>query len=166
MLFKYCPDCGKLLSLKELGDEGNVPFCECCNRPFFDSPPPCIITLVENEYNEFALIKQGYVSDKKYVLVAGYIKTGESAEDTTIREVVEELGLTPIFTRYIKSYPYKKRGLIMLGFITRVKKGDFKLSCEVDNAEWFSLNEAMELLKDSATADELMRDYIKYLSGE
>ena len=32
MKFTYCPDCGDKLVPKTLGDEGDVPFCESCNR--------------------------------------------------------------------------------------------------------------------------------------
>ena len=108
MKFMYCPQCGSQLEKKEIGDEGLVPYCETCKRPWFDMPYACTITLVINELEEVALIRQGYVSDQYYVCVAGYIKCGESAEETARREVMEELGLNPESLCYTKSYYFEK----------------------------------------------------------
>lgn len=52
---------GKKLVHKEIGDEGLMPYCNKCERPIFDLPYTCIITLVVNENGEAALIRQGYV---------------------------------------------------------------------------------------------------------
>ena len=71
MRFKYCPQCGEKLISKEIGDEGQIPFCEVCRRPFWDMFTTSIICAVINEYNEIALIRQSYVSKTKYVCIAG-----------------------------------------------------------------------------------------------
>ena len=64
MHYKYCPDCGTKLIEKHAGDDGDVPFCEACNKYWFDSFASASIVLVVNEYNEIALLTQGYLSDK------------------------------------------------------------------------------------------------------
>ena len=61
MKFVCCPQCGAKLEKREIGDEGLVPYCSACGRPWFDMPYACTITLVINEYDEVALIRQGYV---------------------------------------------------------------------------------------------------------
>ena len=160
MKFIYCPDCGNKLVLKEIGDEGLVPFCQNCSRPFFDINYTCIITAAINEYKELALIKQAYVNTENYILVAGYIKSGENAEETVLREVSEELGLSCLSVSYIKSYYYKKREMLMLGFETRVKKADFNISGEVDEAKWFPLNKGLKMLRYESIAYTLLKDII------
>lgn len=92
MHFTYCPHCGTKLIRKEIGDEGSIPFCENCSIPLWDMFTTSIIAAVVNEYNEVALLRQNYVSTTKYVCVAGIMKIGETAEDTVIREVQEEIG--------------------------------------------------------------------------
>lgn len=159
MRFTYCPHCGEKLISKEIGDEGLMPYCSKCERPIFDLPYTCIITLVVNEYGEAALIKQGYVSNTNYVCVAGYIKTRESAEETAIREVEEELGLKASRLEYIKSYYYEKRDMLMLGYVAHVKKAAFHISGEVDKAEWFSLEEAKGKVRNGSVAMQLIVDY-------
>lgn len=159
MKFIYCPQCGNKLEKKEIGDEGMVPYCEICKRPWFDMPYACTITLVINELEEVALIRQGYVSDQYYVCVAGYIQCGESAEESAGREVMEELGLEPESLSYTKSYYFEKKDMLMLAFEAHVKKKDFCLSGEVDQASWFSFEEAHSRMRKGSIAIQLLENY-------
>ncbi len=160
MKYTYCPQCGKKLGAKVLGDEGEVPFCEACNRPWFDSFATCTITLVINEYDEVALLRQGYVSQDFYVCVAGYIKCGENAEETAKREVFEELGLHAEEIRYTGSYFMEKKDLLMMAFEARVKKAAFKLSQEVDRADWMTPEEAHGKMRPGSIAIQLLERYL------
>ena len=160
MIFKYCPECSNKLTEKEIGDEGLVPFCENCNRPWFSFSYPCVICLVLDNQGNIALIKQSYVSDN-YICVAGYIKQGENAENSAIREVEEETGLKVTKANYINSYYYQKRDNLMLGFACTVDKGEFNISREVDKAQWFTLSEATNLLRKGSIASQLLYDYLQ-----
>ena len=160
MHFTYCPFCGNKLVSKEIGDEGAIPYCEKCSTPLWDMFTTSIIVAVINEYNEIALLRQGYVSATKYVCVAGIMKIGESAEETVRREVQEELGQTVDSLEYISSYPYDKKEMLMLGFKASVKKKDFTLSGEVDSAEWVNLDKAPALLREGGIAWQLVKEII------
>ena len=81
MRFEYCPHCGTRAVQKEIGDEGLMPWCDRCKRPLFDIFSTCIIALAVDEEGNVALLRQGYISTRHYVLVSGYIKPGESAEE-------------------------------------------------------------------------------------
>lgn len=155
MKFTYCPDCGAQLVEKTIGDEGLVPYCENCKRPWFPLSYTCTITLVVDEEGEIALIRQGYVSETNYVCIAGYMKPGEGAEMTAAREVEEELGLKPYQIAYVKSYPFERKDMLMLGYVARVKKGEFCLSQEVDQADWFTYEEAVKRLRPGSIARQL-----------
>lgn len=161
MRFTYCPHCGTKLIRKEIGDEGMIPFCENCNIPLWDMFTTSIIAAVVNEYNEIALLRQNYVSATKYVCVAGIMKIGESAEDTVIREIQEEIGQRVEELKFIRSYPYEKREMLMLGYKATVKKQDFKLSGEVDSAEWVKYENALSLLREGSIAWQLVRSVIE-----
>ena len=114
-----------------------------------------------NEYNEIALLRQNYVSATNYVCVAGIMKIGESAEDTVIREVQEEIGQKVEKLEFIRSYPYEKKEMLMLGYKATVKKQDFKLSGEVDSAEWVKYENALSLLREGSIAWQLVRSVIR-----
>lgn len=76
-----------------------------------------------------------------------------------IREVGEELGLKVETIQYIKSYYYEKRDMLMLGYVAHVKKTDFNISGEVDQAEWFRLEVAKEKVRNGSIAMQLIEDY-------
>ncbi|MCH5259324.1 MAG: NUDIX domain-containing protein [Lachnospiraceae bacterium] len=161
MRFTYCPHCGNKLEMKEIGDEGLIPYCASCEVPLWDMFTTSIIAAVVNEENEVALLRQNYVSTTKYVCVAGIMKLGESAEETVIREVKEEIGLTVKSLEYIRSYPYEKKEMLMLGYKAVVDKDDFTLSGEVDSVEWIKFESALELLREGSIAWQLVKTVIE-----
>ena len=161
MHFIYCPHCGTKAIQKEIGDEGQMPYCPVCEIPLWDMFSTCIICAVVNECHEVALLRQNYVSATNYVCVAGFMKMGESAEETACREVQEELGLIVEDLTFVKSYPYEKKEMLMLGFKAVVKKGAFTLSKEVDAVEWITFEEALTKLREGSIAWQLVKSVIE-----
>lgn len=161
MHFTYCPYCGKKSIQKEIGDEGLIPFCSNCSIPLWDMFSTCIICAVVNENQEIALLRQNYVSENSYVCVAGVMKFGESAEETVVREIKEELGLDVKQLQYIRSYPYEKKEMLMLGYKAVVRKDEFRLSGEVDSAKWFKIDEALRKIREGSIAWELVKTVIE-----
>lgn len=159
MRFKYCKDCGAFLRLKEIGDEGLVPFCDSCDKPLFDYAPVCILTMVINQDNEVALLKQNYVSETHLVFVAGYYKPGESAEDTVRREIFEEIGLVAQDIEFIKTHYIEKLDTLFLLYITHVIKAPFRLSDEVDEVSWYKLPIDETLLNEKGVAYMIYQAY-------
>ncbi len=162
MRFKYCPDCGERLIIKPIGDEGDVPFCEKCGCPWFDMFSSAVIVLVVNEYGEAALLRQNYMSTEYRVLVSGFIKPGESAEETARREVAEEIGIEFDNCRLIGTYWFAKKGMMMIGFIARAEKADLTISGEVDSAEWVPVENAINMVHGKGSVSyELLDEYLK-----
>ena len=161
MRFTFCPHCGSKLISKEIGDEGFIPYCESCEIPLWDMFTTSIITAVVNEYNEVALLRQDYVSTTNYVCVAGIMKLGESAEETVIREVKEEIGQDVESLSFVRSFPYEKKEMLMLGYKAVVKKKDFTLSGEVDSVKWVPFEDALPLLREGSIAWQLVKSVIK-----
>lgn len=158
MTFAFCPHCGAALVEKPIGDEGLVPYCESCARPHFSFSYACVICCVFDPAKEqVLLIRQSY-GEKRYVCVAGYVKQGETIEETAAREVLEETGLTASSLRYVRSYYYPKRDQLMFGFAVQAAKSDICLSCEVEEAQWFSVAEAREQLREAKIAAQLLED--------
>ena len=147
MEFQYCPHCGTKAVLKEIGDEGLVPWCSACGRPLFPMFSTCIIALaVDEEAGEAALLRQSYISARYHILVSGFMKPGESAETCAAREIEEELGLKVEGLTFTGTYWFDKKDMLMVGFIARVRKQAFHLSGEVDQAAWVPLDRMLDLL--------------------
>lgn len=143
MKFTYCPDCGCRLAGRELGDEGIVPWCDNCGKPWFDMFPVAVISLVYNERGEVLLLRQNYISTEFHNLVSGYIVPGEDAETTAVREIFEETGQVVDELRLIQTNWFAKKDMMMIGFFARVKSRPLRLSSEVDGAGWFAPDEIL-----------------------
>lgn len=163
MKFSFCPHCGSKLFSKDFGDDKNIPFCANCEMPFFPRSGLCVIVIPVNQNNMIALTRQSYGDISKYVLTAGFIEEGETAENACKRELFEELGLETVNLTYLASYYYEKSDNLMLGFTAIVKDGDFNFSNEVRDACWVDLNEARKLLKNTTVGRELLNEYINFL---
>lgn len=162
MRFTFCPDCGAKLTMRQLGDEGDVAWCENCAKPWFDVFPTAAIALVYNEHGKILLLKQSYISTKFHNLVSGYIKPGESAETTAAREIFEETGQTVEELQLVTTRWFPKKEMLMVGFFARVKESPLRLSTEVDSAQWCLPEEVLPLLSDSpqSTARHLVERFL------
>ena len=166
MRFKYCPECGAPLGTRILGDEGRVPYCEVCGRPYFDMFSSCVITLVANESGEVLLLSQGYISNKYHNLVSGYISPGESAEEAAKREVFEETGVEISSLEFAGTYWFAKKDMLMIGFVARVHKQDFHLSQEVYRAVWVTPEQALTMVHPGRAISRLVLEAYLQSCGE
>ncbi len=136
-----------------------MPYCENCKKPLFDMFSTCIIALVVNEYGEAALLRQGYISHQYYNLVSGYMKPGETAEYTAAREVEEEIGVPVEKLRFVGTYWFGKKDMLMIGFIAEAKKRELKLSGEVDAAEWVDASRAIDMVHPGGSVSYALLEY-------
>ena len=146
MKYKYCPQCGRKLIDRIAGDDGKVPFCENCDKFWFDTFASCVIIMVINEFEEIVLLQQSYMSSEYRNFVSGYMVPGENAEDAAMREVKEELGLTLDKLEPSGTWWFEEGDMLMHGFIGYAKKQELTLSQEVDSAEWIPIAKAPELM--------------------
>lgn len=122
----------------------------------------CIIVLVVNEYDEAALLRQAYISTQYHNLISGYMKPGETAEYCAEREVFEEIGIRTDSLKLIGTWWFGLKDMLMIGFIGKARKADLRLSCEVDNAQWIPVEQAIHLVHPNGSVSyALLEAYIK-----
>lgn len=167
MRFKYCPDCGKLLSSRVLGDEGEVPWCEECGKPWFDMFPVAVIALVHNEKGEVLLLRQDYISTEFHNLVSGYVTPGEDAETSVVREIMEETGQKVEELELVLTNWFARKEMMMIGFFARVNSLPLSLSVEVDSAAWHTPGEILQLVSNrpGSTSRILCEKYLERVRG-
>lgn len=157
---KYCSECGSKLILKELNHEGLIPYCTSCNEyrfPIFNSAISCI--LLNKNKDKILLIKQ--YSKPFYILIAGYINKGENALETVRREILEEVGLNVNEIIFNDSEYYKPSNTCMFNFVCISETEDFHLNHEVDEACWFSIEDAKRMIKDKSLAQKFLYKYLR-----
>lgn len=152
----YCEKCGAELSERYLENEGIIPYCGHCREYRFPKYNVAVsIITVDAENRRILLIKQ-YGRDS-YILVAGYVNKGESPEDAVVRELREETGLSSGSVSYNRSRYFPPSDTLMLNFTCQITgSSEFRLTDEVDEARWFSFEEARENIRPDSLAQKFL----------
>ncbi len=86
-----------------------------------------------------------YNYPNKWSFCSGYVKEFESAEDTVLREIKEETGLSAKIKNIGKIFPAvdknKGKTWIVMPFLCEVKSRSIKLDHENVDFRWISINE-------------------------
>ena len=78
----------------------------------------------------------------RYSVLAGFVSTGESAEEAVVREVREESGILARDPAYVSSQPWPFPSSLMLGFEAKSDGGEPSArDGELEEVYWFSLDE-------------------------
>ena len=150
---KHCYECGEKLVDKELEGEGTVPFCPCCGEYRFPIFSTAVSMIVENPKRDKILLIKQYGRDS-YILVAGYVNKGESAEDAARREVMEEIGIGLTEMHFNKSEYFAKSNTLMINFVCVADSEDLSNISprEIDEATWFSREDALKNIRPGSLA--------------
>lgn len=159
----YCRDCGEKLTLRFLENEGLVPYCSGCGNYKFPLFPVAVCMTVTNRTEDKILLAK-HKGDDDYTLFAGYVKKGENAEKTIPRELREETKLTPIKWRYYASRYHESKDVLMLNFIVTTDETDPTLNEEIEEAHWYTFDEAKEMIRKNSSAEAFLLGAINDLS--
>ena len=149
----YCVKCGNILEIKELNNEGMIPFCNKCNEYRFEQFNVAVSMVILNKEMDKTLFIEQYGRSMK-VLVAGYINKGESAEEAVRRELFEEVGLNVHSMKFQISKFHESSSTLMLNYLVVVEDLMVLKNFEVDRFDWYSLDEAHKLTNVGKLAKE------------
>lgn len=77
-----------------------------------------------------------------YACIAGFMETGETAEQAVRREIMEETGLTVKNIRYFGSQSWPFPAQMMIAFTAEYESGELQIQeSEIQHAAWFSKGE-------------------------
>ena len=148
----YCRDCGTRLTLRFLENEGLIPYCEKCEAFKFPLFPVAVSMTVTNRAETKILLAR-HAGETEWKLFAGYIKQGEIAEKSIPRELKEETRLAAVKWRYFGSRYHDEKNVLMLNFIVTAEEGEISLNEEIEEAKWFTPDEARAAIKKNSTAE-------------
>ncbi|WP_407425935.1 NUDIX domain-containing protein [Treponema sp.] len=156
----FCPKCGTALVIKELEDEGNVPFCPKCSDwrfPMFNVAVSMIV--IDESTGKILLIKQ--YGRPFYILVAGYVNRGERPEDAAAREIKEETGMTVSRVSFNRTSFFEPSNTLMCNFTAFVPdSSSLNTNKEIDSYSWFTPEEARKNIKSDSLAQKFLNAYL------
>lgn len=159
----YCPVCGEKLALYLHDQEGLVPFCKHCEQFRFPAFATAVSMVVINrEANKILLAK--HKGQQDFILFAGYVKKGETAEKTVTREFKEETDLNVVKYKYMSSRYHEPHNVLMLNFLVVAENGEISLDKgELDEAVWFDFDGALEAIRKNSDAETFLKNAIAEL---
>lgn len=159
----FCTECGEKLTLMFLKDEGLVPFCKNCNEYRFAQFATAVSMVVTNREKDKILLAR-HRGDEDYILFAGYVKKGETAEKAVTREFKEETKLDVVKYKYMSSRYHEPRNVLMFNFIVMAENGEPVIDLkEIDEVKWFSPEDALAAVRKDSTAEIFLKNAINDL---
>ena len=152
----YCGACG---AKTVHSDSERAMVCPVCGNTLYPVVSPSVIVLIRDG-NRALLTKyaQRHSTYSRYALVAGYAESGESAEETVRREVMEEVGLRVKNITYYKSQPWPVSGTLLFGYYCDLD-GDDRITLDRDElsvAEWVERADMPDRSNDISLTSEMM----------
>lgn len=162
----YCPVCGEKLALYVHDQEGLVPYCKHCGEFRFPQFATAVSMVVTNRAKDKILLAKHNGQDD-FILFAGYVKKGETAEKTVTREFKEETKLNVVKYKYMSSLYHEPHNVLMLNFLVIAENGDVTLDkSELAEAHWFSFDEALDAIRKESVAETFLKNAVAELKKQ
>lgn len=158
---QYCGRCGSPMTADQ--DERAM-HCKPCAIINYPRIAPCVITLVHRG-EELLLARNANFPQPMFSTLAGFIEAGETAEETLVREVREEVGVEVCNLRYFQSQSWPFPNQLMLGFYAEYESGNIVCDeLEIAEAHWFHYKELPMIPPTSSVSGQLIQHYIQSIS--
>lgn len=156
---RFCGRCGHFLVHSKTERAMCCPDCKNVMYPVI--APSVIVAVTNGDRLLLTRYQKSHSTYRNYALIAGYIETGETAEETVRREVMEEVGLKVKNIRYYKSQPWSFSGALLLGFFCEVDGDDtiFREEEELEEAVWMERDCLPDRSGDISLTSEMMERF-------
>ena len=161
----FCTECGEKLTLMFASGEGLVPYCKSCGQFRFAQFATAVSMVVTNRTKDKLLLAR-HKGQEDYILFAGYVKKGETAEKAVTREFKEETKLNTVKFKYMSSRYHEPRNVLMLGFLSMAEDGEAQIDeKELDEVKWFDFDEALEAIRKDSTAEAFLKSELNEIKN-
>jgi len=138
----YCGVCAHETEAKE---GGHMRICPRCKQQYFPSMAPAVITVIT--YGDKILLANNanWPERKRYAIIAGFVESGESAEEAVAREAMEEVGVKVKNVRYWGTQSFLLTDSFMIGCSAEAEIPDLVVDeKELTDALWLSKEEILQ----------------------
>jgi NAD+ diphosphatase len=147
-----CPRCGNPTTVTQAGWSRR---CDVEGSQHFPRTDPAVIVLLHDGADRVLLGRQPSWPRGRFSTIAGFVESGESAEQAVHREVREETGVLIDDVVYRASQPWPFPCSLMLGYEARVVGGDVaERDAELEDVQWFdreTLQREVEMLPPASS---------------
>lgn len=155
---QYCGHCGGTLSLCM---EDVSLCCSMCSARYYPQIAPAVIVLIKRGPNEILLAHNRNFTTGVFSLIAGFVETGESAEQAIHREILEEIGIEVTNIQYVGSQCWPYPNSLMLGFTADYLRGNITPDgTEIETAAFFARDSMPLIPKPGSIASKMIMDWL------
>lgn len=160
---QFCGSCGAK-TIQSVTDWSCA--CLVCEQSFYPRLSPCVIMSIRKG-NKILLAQRPGSKHQMYSVLAGFIEPGETAEQTVVREVTEEVGIEIKNVRYFASQPWPFPGQLMLGFMADYASGELTPDLtEIQDPRWFDYQDLPEYPSTNTISGRLITQTIAEIAAE
>jgi NAD+ diphosphatase len=133
----HCPRCGTPTVPEPAGGSTR---CPKDGTEHFPRTDPAVIMLVTDQEDRCLLGRNAAWPERRFSILAGFVDSGESAEQAVVREVHEETGIEVENISYLGSQPWPMPRSLMLGYRAQAPAGQQITvnKTELTEALWFT----------------------------
>ena len=154
---KHCGYCG---AVKNEDKKEGALFCSCNNIMTYPTISPCVLCLIKKD-DQILLARNAMFPEGLFSVLAGFIETSETAEQTLKREVEEEVGLKVKNIKYFGSQSWPFPSQLMIGYECEYASGEINVDgIEIVEAKWFGINNLPKTPPNSTLSGRLINSYI------
>jgi len=154
---RHCGRCGTL-TVYDRKESARV--CPSCGYRSYPRVSPAMIVRI-TDGSKILLAHNRRFPEGVYSCVAGYVESGETLEQTVIREIKEEVGLDADYPQYLSSQSWPFPHSLMLGFETTAKGEPVPDGDEITEAGWFEADNLPHVPRHGTIARWLIDDWLK-----
>jgi len=148
----FCQYCGNRLSEKTSEGRRRL-FCTGCDLTVYDNPIPAACTVIVDANDRLLLVKRN-VEPKKglWCLPGGFMELNETPEQTGLRELREETGLSgkiELLLGVAANTSSRYGTVVITGFLVRVFTGSTSPGDDAEEVRWFDHKDLPEIAFDS-----------------
>lgn len=145
---KYCCHCGHQL-IKDTFDGKDQFYCTKCQEITYQNPLPVVASVVMNERNEVLLVKRKNNPQKDlWCLPMGFVETGETIAQATLRELKEETNLDGDIVKILDAASTNLDiygDIIIITFEVVKLKGELKAGDDAEEVNFFPIKDLPEM---------------------
>ena len=120
---RFCGRCGTPVVPDPSHKERMLSCQQCGNTIYPKICPAIIVGVIDGE--RILLTKYAGRNNPNYALIAGFTEIGETAEETVMREVYEEVGVRVKNLRYYKTQPWGMASDLLIGYYAELDGDPF-----------------------------------------